>query len=204
MELKPEILVPHWGDYPVEKKLITSANLQEALAHQQTAWQPERGHLFLGQPLVAMGVIDKDAIDAAIIEQILVFRNTMEKTNSDLEKTVMERTAELARTLDKLAELNKMQIRFVSNISHELRTPLFHISGNLELVLIDRLRRLASGKYHLTFSHTCNRNNGIYHFPADLAQAMIRAFCLQLVEQGRPPCSAEFGGFLYAAHAVGY
>jgi len=135
MNLKPEILVPRLGDYLVEKKLITAANLQEALAHQQTTGQPEKGHLFLGQALVAMGVIDKDALDAAITEQILVLRNTLEKTNSDLEKTVMERTAELALALDKLAELNKMQIRFVSNISHELRTPLFHISGNLELVL---------------------------------------------------------------------
>jgi signal transduction histidine kinase len=135
MKLKPEILVPRLGDYLVEKKLITEANLQEALAHQQTALQAEGRHLFLGQALIDMGVIDKDTLDEATTEQILALRHALEETNRDLEKTVLERTAELARALDKLAELSKMQIRFVSNISHELRTPLFHISGNLELVL---------------------------------------------------------------------
>ncbi|MFA5182776.1 MAG: ATP-binding protein [Syntrophales bacterium] len=135
MKLKPEMLVPRLGDYLMEKKLITEANLREALARQQRALQSEGVRLFLGQALVAMGVIDKDTLDAAITEQILELRHALEETNSNLEKTVMERTAELARALDNLAELNKMQIRFVSNISHELRTPLFHISGNLELVL---------------------------------------------------------------------
>lgn len=135
MKLKPEILVPRLGDYLVEKKLITEAILREALAHQQTALQSEGVRLFLGQALIDMGVMDKDALDAAITEQIIELRQALEETNRDLEKTVMERTAELALALDKLAELNKMQIRFVSNISHELRTPLFHISGNLELVV---------------------------------------------------------------------
>lgn len=135
MKLKPEILVPRLGDYLVEKKLVTEANLQEALAHQQTALQTGGARLFLGQALVDMGVIDKETLDAAITEQVLELRHALEESNRNLEKTVMERTAELARTLDKLADLNNMQIRFVSNISHELRTPLFHISGNLELVL---------------------------------------------------------------------
>ncbi len=142
MELKPEILVPRLGDYLVEKKLITAANLREALAHQQMALQREGVKLFLGQALVSMGVIGKDNLDAAITEQILDLRQALEETNRDLEKTVLERTAELALALDKLAELNKMQIRFVSNISHELRTPLFHISGNLELVLDEDMGHL--------------------------------------------------------------
>jgi len=135
MKLKPEILVPRLGDYLVGKKLISEANLRKALAHQQTALQTEGVRLLLGQALVDMGVIDKDSLDAAVTEQILELRHALEETNRGLEKIVLERTSELALALDKLAELNKMQIRFVSNISHELRTPLFHISGNLELVL---------------------------------------------------------------------
>jgi signal transduction histidine kinase len=135
MKLKPEILVPRLGEYLVEKRIITEAELKGALEKQQTAMQTTGARLFLGQSLVDMGVIDKDALDTVVTEQILALRKALEDTNRDLEQTVMERTAELAQALDKLAEINKMQIRFVSNISHELRTPLFHISGNLELVL---------------------------------------------------------------------
>lgn len=135
MKLHPEILVPRLGDYLVEKKMITLENLEVALANQTTAEQTEGVRLFLGHVLVNMGAIGQDTLDAAITEQILELRNALEETNKNLEQTVTERTAELALALDKLSELNKMQIRFVSNISHELRTPLFQISGNVEMVL---------------------------------------------------------------------
>jgi len=56
----------------------------------------------------------------------------------------------------------------------------------------------------LTFPVKEIRENHLYYFPADLGQEKIRASCLQGVEQGRPPCSAESGGFLYAINADGW
>jgi len=135
MRLKAEILVPRLGDFLVQRKLITESNLQEALEFQRAFEQVGSNRSLIGQTLISLGFIDRDTLDGVVTEQVMELHQALVDTNKNLEKMVEERTAELALAFDKISELSKLQIRFVSNICHESRTPLYHIMGNLELLV---------------------------------------------------------------------
>lgn len=134
MALAPEILVPQFGDYLLNKGIITEEDLRQALHDQQADRQDHREPRLLGHILVDRGVIDSATLDKVITEQLLELRNALLRANENLELQVAKRTAELASTLKKLEQLNALQTRFVAHISHELRTPLYHLAGYLELL----------------------------------------------------------------------
>jgi len=132
--VSPEILVPRIGEYLVQKKIITVADLNKALfAQLEKSNQGEE--IPLGKILVEMQLIDQDILDEAITEQLIRFRDALEQINRQLEQRVQQRTAELQDALNKINELNQLKNNFISNISHELRTPLTHIKGYLDLLI---------------------------------------------------------------------
>ena len=77
---------------------------------------------------------EKDAFAARIhvAERILGLHATLRAANTDLERRVAERTAELASALQAKSEL-------LSRASHELRTPMNHILGFAQLLELDVL-----------------------------------------------------------------
>lgn len=122
-----EQLVPRLGEHLLKNGYLTEAQLQAALAQQAAAeGKPARR---LGQTLIDMGIVSREALDQAIAEQILELQSALVEANRSLEKRVAERTAELEAALSKLTEFNQLKAQFVANISHELRTPLSQIKG---------------------------------------------------------------------------
>ena len=61
-------------------------------------------------------------------------RNDLEQLNLDLERRIVERTAELTRLNAELAEANRAKDVFLATLSHELRTPLTPVVGWIKLL----------------------------------------------------------------------
>jgi two-component system phosphate regulon sensor histidine kinase PhoR len=140
-QLSPEILVPRLGNYLVEKGLISTADLDRALAHQARLREKNDVRL-IGQVLIDLNIVDRVTLDTAVTEQVLALGAALQEANAQLqeanqqlERRVQERTSELQRALEKLSELNQLKANIVANISHELRTPLTHLKGYIELLL---------------------------------------------------------------------
>jgi signal transduction histidine kinase len=143
MGLTPEILIPRLGEYLVERGMITQDDLQRALDYQENIRKTGQQSPILGQILVKLNIISKDALDQAITEQIIQLRSALQEYNRQLEQRVRERTIELEKAISKLSELNQLKSNFVANLSHELRTPLTHIKGYIELLLANGLGPLS-------------------------------------------------------------
>ncbi|MBI5823544.1 MAG: hypothetical protein HZB18_05910 [Chloroflexi bacterium] len=146
-KLSPEMLIPRMGEYIVQKGLISDDDLQKALAFQQE--QASKGtHYLLGQALMDLGLLDRDALDQVVTEQIIQLRSALQASNRNLEQRVKDRTADLNEALTRLSELSQMKANFVANISHELRTPLTHVKGYLELLITETLGKISEEQHH--------------------------------------------------------
>jgi len=133
--LTPEILVPRLGEALVEKGLIAPADLQTALQRQRASLQSGQTPPLLGRILVEMSLLSEGSLNEVITEQIIQLRTALQDANRQLERRVLERTAELETALKRLGEFNELKANFIANISHELRTPLTHLKGYLELLV---------------------------------------------------------------------
>jgi signal transduction histidine kinase len=132
--LAPEILVPRMGETMLEQGIIQPEQLQQALEYQKKR-ADEQHPLLLGQALLELRLVTREALDQVITLQILQLQNALSDANRQLEKRVQERTADLQRALERLSELNQLKSNFIANISHELRTPLTHLKGYLDILM---------------------------------------------------------------------
>lgn len=128
-----DTLAPRLGERLIEAGLITPQQLEEALAYQHESAR-EGSPLRLGHVLVKLGFIDRDTLDREVVEIILQLQNALRQANARLEHKVAERTRQLRKALEHLAELRRLKDNFIANVSHELRTPLTHLMGYLELM----------------------------------------------------------------------
>jgi signal transduction histidine kinase len=158
MAVTPEVLIPRLGDVLVEQGKITTEQLTQALEKQKEARLQGQSPL-IGQVLVEMGFLDEGTLNSSITQQILILQNNLRQANETLEKKVQERTAEQEVAYQKLSELDKLKVNFVSNISHELRTPLTHILGYVELMLAENGEPLSANQRQslLTIRKATNR-----------------------------------------------
>ena len=146
-KLTPEMLIPRMGEYIVQKGLITDDQLLRALSFQQEKVASGE-HYLLGQALMDLNMLDRDALDQVVTEQIIQLRSALQSSNRNLDQRVKERTSELNDALQRLSELSKMKANFVANISHELRTPLTHVKGYLELLVTESLGPVSEEQRH--------------------------------------------------------
>jgi len=146
-KLSPEMLIPRLGEYLVQKELISEENLRKALDHQQEELKKGNQYL-LGQALTDLKMLDRDALDQVVTEQLIQLRSALQSSHRTLEQRVKERTEDLNEALQRLSELSQMKANFVANISHELRTPLTHVKGYLELLVTESLGAISNEQRH--------------------------------------------------------
>ena len=136
-------VLPRFGEFLVREGYISPGQLQAGLARQrETAalGNPKT----IGQVLVSMGLLSRDQLELAGIQQVKQLQTALEENNRQLEARVAERTQALQLMVDKLAEIEEVKASFVANISHELRTPLVPIRGYIDLLLSSTLGSLTT------------------------------------------------------------
>lgn len=108
----PEALLPRLGDYLVEQNLITTGELESALAHQkksQVAGKP----ILLGQALLELDLIDQSDLDRAVVHQLTNLHFALQQSHRQLENRVQQRTQDLALRLQQIraaAEITQMAV----------------------------------------------------------------------------------------------
>lgn len=137
--------LPRFGEFLVGQGYINPAQLRAGLARQrESAALGDRQAI--GHTLVAMGVISREQLDQAGIQQVRQLQGALEASNRQLEQRVVERTQALQAALQQITDLSELKANFIANISHELRTPLVPIKGYSDLLLNGSLGLLSDGQ----------------------------------------------------------
>jgi GAF domain-containing protein len=106
-ELTPETLVPRLGEYLLEKGLVSARDLQQALDYQKKKAASGQARL-LGHALMALGFIDRETLDKAIVEQIFSLHSALEEANRQLEQRVQQCTQDLDKRTDQIRTTAKL------------------------------------------------------------------------------------------------
>jgi GAF domain-containing protein len=97
-DLVPETLVPRLGEYLLEKGLITSRELQQALDYQKKKAASGQPRL-IGRALMELGYIDRETLEKVVITQVFSLHTALEEANQQLEQRVQQRTQDLENRL---------------------------------------------------------------------------------------------------------
>ncbi|WP_440905078.1 response regulator [Catenovulum sp. SX2] len=81
------------------------------------------------------GAIDALLLAFAVADKVRLLNEENIALNTNLEKKVLERTAELQKTTEELARANDSKSRFLAQMSHEIRTPMNAVIGLSQLAL---------------------------------------------------------------------
>jgi len=98
---------------------------------------------FLTKPFIAWELLHRVR---NMVEIRTLYRRTAEQ-NRDLERRVLDRTAELSSALDAARQADRAKLDFLSVMSHELRTPLNSIIGFADVLGSEAMGKLGHPEY---------------------------------------------------------
>jgi len=156
--------LPRFGEFLVGEGYITAAQLRAGLDRQRES-AAVGTHRAIGQTLMAMGLISRERLDQAGIQQVRQLQAALEESHHLLELRVEERTQALQAAVQQITQLTEMKANFIANISHELRTPLVPIKGFSDLLLNGSLGNLSDGQQAAveTISRSTGRLDTLIH-----------------------------------------
>ncbi|MEG4502678.1 CBS domain-containing protein [Microcoleus sp. F6_B4] len=131
---------------------------------QSRQWQPSEVDLLL-----------QLATQIAIAIQQAQLYQQVQNLNTDLERQVQERTAELQQKVHELQHLNVLKDEFLSTVSHELRTPLANIKMAIHMLRISPTPE-RSQIYLEILERECTRETDLINALLDL-QRLEAATC---------------------------
>ncbi len=67
--------------------------------------------------MVELGVITRDGLERAIVDQVIALQTALNDSNCRLEERVAERTAELEQTIARIKEANQPPLPVIASIS---------------------------------------------------------------------------------------
>ncbi|HEY9728708.1 MAG TPA: response regulator [Chroococcales cyanobacterium] len=128
------VLTSHWITQPILHLSKASAEIASGQFNQKVKVEGTNELKFLAQSFNQM---------ARQLQESFI---ALEKTNSELEIRVEERTAELKEAKVAADAANRAKSEFLANMSHELRTPLNGILGYTQI--LQRSNNLAEKELH--------------------------------------------------------
>jgi hypothetical protein len=99
--------LPRFGEFLVREGYVSPTQLQSGLARQRESAALGNSRT-IGQVLLDMGLMTRDQLEMAGIQQVQQLQSALEENNRELEARVAERTQALQVMLDKFAELEEV------------------------------------------------------------------------------------------------
>ncbi len=134
---------------PVQKKLSEICNLNSFVIAPILQQDIATGIVIMGNESPYNRVTEGDSELVSILAsqigisiQNSALYEQLWQSHQDLEKSVKQRTKELAEANKELKQLNKTKSDFVSSVTHELRTPLTSIKGFSSILIEGRLGKV--------------------------------------------------------------
>jgi signal transduction histidine kinase/pSer/pThr/pTyr-binding forkhead associated (FHA) protein len=152
-----------------QSQLLSSETSQEAPLPTQREWTEDDLEL-------VKTIADQCAI---AIHQAQLYKQVRE-LNSDLERQVQERTAQLQQKMGELERMNSLKDDFLSTVSHELRTPMSNIK--MAIHMLNQFQRdERQQRYIQILDQECRRETELINDLLDL----------QRLEAGANPAASD-------------
>ncbi len=142
---KGDLPLPRFGEYLLRHGYIAEPQLADALLRQREA--ALRGvQQTIGQVLLEMGVVTREQLDLASIEQVRQLQDALQTANRHLEHRVADRNRALQQALQQLEALSELTSNLIGNLSHSLRSPVVPIRGYSTMLIEGRLGPLTNSQ----------------------------------------------------------
>ena len=133
-----EIPLPRFGEYLLRRGYVTREQLSAALTRQREAAGQGVSQI-IGQTLFDMGVVSREQLDKASVEQAQELKDALQAARQHLENSVADRTRLLQQALQQLGTLSELRANLTGNLVHSLRSPVVPIRGYGSMLVEERL-----------------------------------------------------------------